>query len=364
VDRFAYLHERAREATGLSEFGDDGYHDGLRRFLDAVDEIPVPSEDIRAMAALAALGPLVGRLHSELGWKDRPDCRAAPLRGPLVITGIPRTGTTALHKLLSTDPRFQVLESWLIPAPRVRPPIDTWDTDPQFQMAQAQAAQIPPELKAAHFTAPDEADECLVVLAQSFVSNLFGSTLPIPSYDEWMLSQDMHPTYERCADNLRLIGADAPTYTWLLKDPSTLLATDVFLDVFPGARVLQTHRDPLHAMASVVSVLTGVRAAMGSVVERELRIWSEATRRAAAVRESHRDAFFDVQYEALVRDPVATIREIYRWLDLDLTDALVTRMTKWLRENPSHRHGEHVYTPLDYGITPELIERHFGEVAP
>ena len=88
-----------------------------------------------------------------------------------------------------------MLESWLIPAPRVRPPRDTWETDPQFQMAQAQAEQIPPEFKAAHFTAPDEADECLVVLAQSFVSNLFGSTLPIPSYDEWMLSQDMHPTY-------------------------------------------------------------------------------------------------------------------------------------------------------------------------
>ena len=115
--------------------------------------------------------------------------------GPVVITGIPRTGTTALHKLLSTDPRFQVLESWLIPAPRVRPARDTWDTDPQFQMAQAQAAQIPPEFKAAHFTAPDEADECLVVLAQSFVSNLFGSTLPIPSYDEWMLDQDMRRTY-------------------------------------------------------------------------------------------------------------------------------------------------------------------------
>ena len=217
---------------------------------------------------------------------------------------MPRTGTTALHKLLSTDPRFQVLESWLIPAPRVRPPCDTWDTDPQFQMAQAQAAQIPPEFKAAHFTAPDEADECLVVLAQSFVSNLFGSTLPIPSYDEWMLTQDMHPTYARYADNLRLIGADAPDRTWLLKDPSTLLATDALLDVFPGARVLQTHRDPLDAMASVVSVLTGVRAAMGfetaSVVDRELALWSEATRRAAAVRESRPDAFFDVQYEVLV----------------------------------------------------------------
>ena len=216
---------------------------------------------------------------------------------------MPRTGTTALHKLLSTDPRFQVLESWLIPAPRVRPPRGHVGRPiPQFQMAQAQAEQIPPEFKAAHFTAPDEADECLVVLAQSFVSNLFGSTLPIPSYDDWMLSQDMHPTYARYADNLRLIGADAPGRTWLLKDPSTLLATDALLDVLPGARVLQTHRDPLDAMASVVSVLTGVRAAMAGRDRVGASIGScgsgrkplDARPRCAS---PDRDAFFDVQYE-------------------------------------------------------------------
>ena len=101
-------------------------------------------------------------------------------------------------------------------------------------------------------------------------------------------------------------------------------------------------------MASVVSVLTGVRAALGfetaSVVDRELRIWSEASRRGRhRPRVSNRDAFFDVQYESLVRDPVATIREIYRWLDLELTDVVATAMTKWLEENPSHKHGEHEY---------------------
>ena len=78
MDRFAYLHERAREATGLTDFGDDDYHDGLRRFLDAVEEIPVTDENVREMAALAALGPLIGRLHSEQGWKDRPECLLDP----------------------------------------------------------------------------------------------------------------------------------------------------------------------------------------------------------------------------------------------------------------------------------------------
>ena len=208
-----------------------------------------------------------------------------------------------------------MLESWLIPAPGVRPPRDTWATDPQFQTAQAQAAQIPPELKAAHFTAPDEADECLVVLAQSFVTNLFGSTLPVPSYDEWMLPQDMRPTYARYADNLRLIGADAPGPPWLLKDPSTMLSIDAFLDVFPGARVLQTHRDPFEAMASLVSVLTGVRAAMGfetaSVVERELaHLVGSRSARCRSTRVLRRRVLRRAVRIA-DRDPVATINEIY-----------------------------------------------------
>ena len=365
VDRFAYLHERAREAAGLSDFGDDAYHEGLHRFIDAVEEIP--DADVRAIAAEAAVGPLVGRLHSEAGWKERPACLSQPVPSALLITGIPRTGTTALHKLLSSDLQFQVLESWLIPTPRVRPPRHTWATDPIFAAAQAAAAQVPPEFRAAHYTAPEEADECLVLLAQSFVTNLFGSTLPIPAYDEWMMVQDMHPTYARYADNLRLIGADAPDRRWLLKNPSTLLSVDAFLAVFTGARVLQTHRDPFDAMSSLMSVLTGVRTMLGveteSVVDRELRIWSEAMRRAAAAREVRGDAFFDVQYEAFVADPMATVRDVYCWLDLELSEAAATAMSRWLEENPPHKHGEHEYAPGDYGITRELIERHFGDTA-
>jgi hypothetical protein len=363
VDRFAYVHERAREATGLSDFGDDGYQEGLRQFLAAAEEIP--DADTRQMAAEAAVGPLAGRLHSEAGWKQRPDCLSDPVPSVVLITGIPRTGTTALHKLLATDARFQVVESWLIPAPGVRPPRETWATDPRYEAAVVAAAQLPPEFRTAHFTAPDEADECLAVLAQSFVTNLFGSTLPIPAYDEWMLLQDMRPTYARYADNLRLIGADAPGRPWLLKNPSTMLSIDAFLAVFNGARVLQTQRDPFEAMASLASVLTAVRTQLGvetaSVADRELHIWSEAARRASAVREQCGDAFFDVRYESLVEDPMATVSGIYRWLEFELTDTVATAMVRWLDENPPHKHGEHEYAPDEYGITRELIEQQFGD---
>ena len=204
-----------------------------------------------------------------------------------------------------------------------------------------------------------------MVLAQSFVSNLFGSTLPVPSYDEWMLSQDMDPTYERYADNLRLIGATRKT---LVVAQRSERARDRRVPRrVPGApRGADTPRTgPCDGIgrqrAHGCAGHDGVRD--GSVVIGSSGSGPKPPGARPRARVPPR-RFFDVQYEALVRDPVATIREIYRWLDLDLTDALVTRMTQWLEENPSQKHGEHVYTPLDYGITPELIERYFGEVAP
>ena len=132
-DRFAELHDRAIAATGLSDFGKDDYRTGLEVLLAAIEETPGLAEQQRSAVGGIALGPLVGRLHSEEGWRRRPDCLEDPLRQPVVITAMPRTGTTLLHKLLSVGERFQVLESWLIGRPMVRPPREVWDSHPAYQ---------------------------------------------------------------------------------------------------------------------------------------------------------------------------------------------------------------------------------------
>jgi hypothetical protein len=286
----------------------------------------------------------------------------APLPPPLVIVGVPRTGTTALHKLLSMDDRYQVLENWIVGHPMVRPPRSTWETLPAYQEAWANFELLPEIIRRTHLVEPPEADECLFLMAQSFVSNAFGSMADIADYDEWFLQEDMVRSFERLAQNLRLIGGDEPTKPFLLQNPSHVLALDGFLSVFPAARIVQTHRHPIEAIGSVVSLLHTVsgqpdprrRAA------RELRVWGEGARRADAARAGREDQFFDVDYRALVQDPMGVIGSLYRYFGLELGDETASRMRRWLAENPQHKSGRHDYDPRALGVTPEAVEEHFG----
>jgi len=178
------LHEAARKATGLSDFGPQDYREALRRLLAAYDSEVRFTEIGRQFAIGGIVGTLVQRLLSEEGWKRRPGCRSRPIRRPLVITGIPRTGTTALHKLLAMDPQFQGLEHWLTESPMVRPPRHTWASNPAYLSSVAGLEaffRMMPEMRKAHDIVADEVEECLDVLRQSFVSNRFGSSAYIPS---------------------------------------------------------------------------------------------------------------------------------------------------------------------------------------
>ncbi len=118
-------------------------------------------------------GVLIGRLYARQGWRERPEFADRDPR-PLIITGMPRTGTTALHKALSMDPQFQGLELWLAQTPMARPPRDTWAGNPLFRKsaaAMSAVVEIAPLIKTIHDMVADEADECLNAMVQSFVSH-------------------------------------------------------------------------------------------------------------------------------------------------------------------------------------------------
>jgi hypothetical protein len=358
------LHDSASAATGLDDFGDECYREGLGRLLDALARVHPDLGEFGAAAEARALGPLIGRLWSEQGWQRRPECRTNPVVGPVVITGIPRTGTTLLHKMLSLDDRYQVLQNWIIPNPMVRPPRERWNGFAAYQAAGERFAQAPELMRKTHLVRPEEADECLLMMAQSFASNMFGSLELIPDYDEWFLATDMTPSFLRLAENLRLIGADDADRPWLLKNPSHVLALDDFFAVFPDARVVQTHRDPQVAMGSVVSLLstlTGQRPEDRAA--RELSVWGEGMRRTDAARARRSERFYDVDYRELVADPVGVAVNLSAWLGVDLNDGVRARMRAWVEDNPQGQHGEHRYDPAELGVTAAAVERQFGDYA-
>ena len=369
IPRFAdlepQLHRAAVEATGLEDFGDPSYLTGLRVLLGAFDTDPRLTEAGRQFAYGSVLGTLTARLHAQHGWSQHRETLEQRIRKPLVITGIPRTGTTALHKLLSMDPQFQGLERWLTETPMIRPPRESWQTLPAFRATVANLDAFfaaMPEMRKAHDMVADEPDECLEVLRQSFVSNRFSSSAYLPSYDQWFFRQSELDSYRRYVDVLRLIGGAEPNKRWLLKNPGHIAQIDALFEVLPDACVIQTHRDPVQAIPSLCSTLYMARrmfegeATRPDIIgPRECSYWHQALARTDQARRSREKQFFDVDHRDFTADPMGTVKRIYDQFDLELSAAAHERMQGWIAQRPTSKHGEHRYRLEDFGIAAQDV---------
>jgi hypothetical protein len=188
-------------------------------------------------------------------------------------------------------------------------------------------------------------------MAQSFVSNMYPSMLDIPVYDDWFRQQDETDSYRRYARLLQLIGA-GDERRWLLKNPSHLFGIDALLEVFPDALVVQTHRDPATCIASVTSVISGMRAMLAprpvdrdAVQQREIEFWAEAARRGMAAHDRHPDRFVDVHQADIQNDPIGTVTRIYGHFGLTLSDDAHAAMDTWAAQNKPRTEG-HAYEPV------------------
>ncbi len=211
--------------------------------------------------------------------------------------GLPRTGTTALHRLLHADPAHQGLELWLTQYPQPRPPRETWEADPIFSaMQEAFSAHHieSPEFMGIHYMDATSVEECWRLLRQTGKSNSYESLANVPRYTEWLAGQDWTDAYQRHRQNLQLIGLNDPEKRWVLKNPSHLFALDALMTVYPDALVVYTHRDPVVSIASSCSLSAETTAGhsttfVGDTIGRtQLEILSSrlprVPRRAGAVR--------------------------------------------------------------------------------
>jgi hypothetical protein len=271
--------------------------------------------------------------------------------------------------LLAMDPQFQGLEHWIVPNPIVRPPRALWESHPLYRDATlrvAALAESSPKAAAVHGIAAYDVDECLALMMQSFVTNQIPSLLDLPTYDEWFLAQDETASYRRLADNLRLIGHAESEKTWLLKNPTHLLRMETLLALFPDARIIHTHRDPVPTLASMCSMLSAFRGnpkpgslEARAIGPRQLRMYKHAVEHTMAVRERTPDAFHDVHQSVLLADPMRVVREIYARFELELTREAETRMQGWIADHPASVRNEYDYEPEEFGLTAAEIRREF-----
>jgi Sulfotransferase family len=373
VGTVADLHASAARMTGLDDFGTDDYTDGLAVLLDsyAADEDLTPLGS--KMSRVFLRGALAARLLSEAGWRQYPEHASAGIDRPVFVTGLPRTGTTALHRLLTADPAHQGLELWLTQAPQPRPPRETWAADPVYAQLQAAYAQHHveyPEFMGVHYIAADQVEECWQLLRQSMRSVSFECLAHLPGYSSWLAGQDWTGAYRRHRRNLQLIGLRDAGRRWVLKNPSHLFALDELLAVYPDALVIQTHRPPRDAIASACSLAAHAtdgwsRRFTGSVIgSDQLALWARGLDSFMAARASHDGAshhgarFCDVRYAEFVADPIGTVERVYDASGLTLSgpaaDAMRTMQASGASV-PAHR-----YALADFGLTAEQVDERFA----
>lgn len=353
--------------TGLEDFGPPDYLEGLRRWLRSLDEDADLSAVGRQMTAGVTLTALVGRLESEAALAGHPEHRHVRIEAPILILGLPRTGTTALHKMLCCDPRNQGLELWLGQNPMPRPPRERWEAEPAFQRCvsmQALAEQHAPEMSDIHAMAADAPDECWNLLRQSFSTVTFECIAAVTGYARWWSECDKRSAYARWADNLRLVGSNDRERRWVLKDPSHLFALEALLEEVPDVLIVMTHRDPAKSIPSVCSLTGSARRGNDRVYDparlgrEQNALWARGIERAMALRSRDPDRFVDVHFHEFRAEPLETVRRIYERAGIPADAAAEKAIVGWSDSHPSKPHH---YEPEQFGLTAAEIREAYAK---
>ena len=367
------LHASASRRTGLTDFGADDYTDGLAVLLDSyAQEAGLTPAGAKATRAFLR-GILTARLCSAAAWRAHPECSQIGIDRPVFVTGLPRSGTTALQRLLAADPASQGLEMWLAQVPQPRPPRRTWAENPVFQHIQAGFSRHHdehPEFMGVHYMAADQVEECWQLLQQSMRSISFETLAHVPGYSAWLRGQDWTGAYRRHRSNLQLIGLHDGDRRWVLKNPSHLFALGALLDVYPDALVIQTHRSPRTAIASACSLAAHASAGWsttfaGPVIgQTQLDLWARGLSLFTAERATRDPArFYDVRYDDLVADPVGTVEAIYGHFGLPLTGAAADAIRSLAAAARAGGDFAHRYTLEQFGLHGEEVDERFAAYA-
>lgn len=365
----------ARKQSGLSDLGSDFdepvSQDSLRRLLEALDGEARLHPFGRLVIRETLVTSLVTRMRLEQLSREHPEIAAIPVERPVFIAGLARTGTTLLHRLLGCEPGLRPLHSWegMSPAPHTGGAAKPGQPDPRVKRARtAERAlrYLAPEFFAIHPVEADSYEEDVLLQDGSFMSPTVDATMPVPRYSAWLHAADQRPMYRYFRRLVQLLLWQRPG-TYLGKTPHHLENLPTLLEVFPGAKVIVTHRDPAKVVPSFCSMMAHGRRLFSDDVNlldvgRQFHAKQLAGVSGAmnARRTLPSESFIDVHYTELMADPMKEIRRIYDFLGTDLQPEAIEAMNAFRRENPKDRRGVHHYGPEDFGLTREQLDRDFA----
>lgn len=365
------LLNQAQAQAGLDDFGADTYAEGLTAYCESVNADARLSE----VGAVAIPGTVVAALVNRLrvvDWLRRhPEVANEPIDAPIIVVGMFRAGTTFLSHVLDQDLGNRALLRW--EANDSVPPSSPADhrSGPRVDAAQESGdmlEMINPRMKAIHHEDADGPTECIAVMSQDFISLSWEAITNVPGYNRWLLGTDHRSAYEYHRSVLQILQSGGVRGRWTLKSPHHAIALEALTAVYPDARLVILHRDPVVLSASVCSLISCLSGTFSDadhtayIADHWTMMLEESVRRVDAFRDAHPEhPIVDVMYADLVQDTVRTVADIYRDCGTELSDPARTAMTAYAESHPKGRFGAHSYDLTECGLDADALRERFAD---
>jgi hypothetical protein len=357
------LMTQTAEQVGLDDYGPMDFVERLEVLLGALDS----EAGLSPMGRLSAAAQMGQLLTNRLLLADllarHPEIHDIEIARPMIIAGLPRTGTTHLHNLISADPALRSLPYWEsmqpVPFPAESALANTPD-DPRLARTEGGLVMLEavmPEFKRMHEMTTWHVHEEIQILAIDFSTMLFETMAPMPTWREYYLAHDQRPHYEFMKTVLKacqfLRGGDR----WILKSPQHLEQFGPVIDTFPDATVLVTHRDPVSVMVSMGTMIAySARMSLDPIdPSRIANYWADRLETMLNAAMNDRDLLpdaqsMDVRFDQFMADDLGTVRRIYELADQPMDAAAEAAMAEYGATHQRDRHGKVIYDPAQLGL--------------
>jgi len=369
----AILAARAEEATGLHDFGDPWIFENL----DALIPILNSEAELTEVGVGGAEAMIVTALSNRLRHVDlikrHPEILDEKVDVAAVVVGLPRTGSTMLHRMLSSAPGMTGVKWWEAQNYAPFPGEERGKPDGRRDAAKYYLDYMlehAPDLMSIHPMSIDQSDEELIILGLLFSSTMIEGMYHVPSYARWLIENSRTRCYADLKEILQSLQWQDPErrgVQWVLKTPGHLMALDGVLETFPEAKIVMTHRDPVQTVPSYCSMMTTLYH-MASTVDREKigAFWSKRLAELLDLFMSVRakagpDSFIDVRYTDTTTKPVEEGKRVLTEAGIEITPEIVAGMAEWVEANKREGRAPHLYALEDFGLTREQVEADFAD---
>jgi len=363
----------ATAETGLEDYGDREFVEGLTVLADSLRTEARLNRMGHMMLSGDVVRMLANRLRFQRELKRHPEILDERIEAPIIVVGLPRTGTSKLQRMMSADPGVQRLDVWKLLNPAPLPGERPGDPRPRIEFATVVERILStqfPDYMARHPTEALEPDEELLLMEMSFECVVTSLRVRTPSFREFVLSRDQGPTYRYMRRMLQFLQWQDRSRTgpWIMKSPVHLGNLAMLLEVFPDATIVHCHRDPAVVVPSFASLLEAGRR-MGSdhidlheIGADMLGLLSRDMRRNLADRKAiGEERILDVQYREIRDDARSVIARVYEKAGRELTPSAVAAFAEYEARRPEGHFGKHEYTAERFGLTADRIAAEFAD---